>query len=204
MTRPSDRLPAISGIAQRFGSGLSDEYVAGIWRNTLPFGLLWRPSGTATTSAEDCAPSWSWASVDCGVSCSTFQSRYLRAPVLTAKVLHVDIDLLTESSLYGEVRGGSLPLSGRVLSRTARLCKMGNHSYIDTSIASFRILFDREDPEIDLDAGYPVLLLEISAFSVARSLEGLVLCEEPDRSSYRRVGYFWVVAGNEKREGFQS
>lgn len=41
LTRPSDRLVAIAGIAQEVQSLLGDEYVAGFWRSRLPFGLLW-------------------------------------------------------------------------------------------------------------------------------------------------------------------
>jgi hypothetical protein len=37
----SDRLPAISGIAKRAAKSMNCDYLAGVWRNTLPEDLLW-------------------------------------------------------------------------------------------------------------------------------------------------------------------
>lgn len=69
-----DRFPAFSGIAQYFASLLSDEYVAGLWREKLHRGLFWVCEGEADKtwdallgelgdeSKAYLAPSWSWAS----------------------------------------------------------------------------------------------------------------------------------------------
>ncbi|RFU32957.1 hypothetical protein B7463_g3386, partial [Scytalidium lignicola] len=43
LTYSEDKLPALSGIATEFHRLLNDEYVAGIWRKGLPYGLLWHP-----------------------------------------------------------------------------------------------------------------------------------------------------------------
>ena len=64
---PSDRLPAISGIAkvvQRERDGT--RYLAGVWKDAMPADLTWfvnlyEPSDRA---AEWRAPSWTWAAVD--------------------------------------------------------------------------------------------------------------------------------------------
>lgn len=40
-TNPTDVLPALSGLARKFGSRLSGEYVAGHWKNRLHRTLLW-------------------------------------------------------------------------------------------------------------------------------------------------------------------
>ncbi|OCL13697.1 HET-domain-containing protein, partial [Glonium stellatum] len=59
-----DRLPALSGVAQLL-SAPNDRYVAGLWRNALPYDLLWRCDQSRLLGYEKHRkPSWSWASVD--------------------------------------------------------------------------------------------------------------------------------------------
>ncbi len=61
-----DKMPAFSGIAQQLlGAGSENQYLAGLWRNTIIADLCWTPF------AEPCrrpsvwrSPSWSWMSVD--------------------------------------------------------------------------------------------------------------------------------------------
>ncbi|KUJ23878.1 HET-domain-containing protein [Mollisia scopiformis] len=68
----TDKLPALSGLAQAFQAQLQDdEYLGGLWRSSLLDDLLWihRPVdvGRRTVQgrpSEYRAPSWSWASVD--------------------------------------------------------------------------------------------------------------------------------------------
>jgi hypothetical protein len=77
LTFSSDKLVAISGIAKVVGNFLRDEYFAGLWRKSLPQGLLWspydeedlpNPGYKATRSSRYRAPSWSWASLDSRIS----------------------------------------------------------------------------------------------------------------------------------------
>ncbi|KAK0716662.1 heterokaryon incompatibility protein-domain-containing protein [Apiosordaria backusii] len=65
LTVPSDRLPALSGLASRAAHAHSATYLAGLWTEDLALGLLWRRSdgGVGTRPAEYIAPSWSWASI---------------------------------------------------------------------------------------------------------------------------------------------
>ena len=68
----TDVLPALSGLAHFFKDvhGVEEitstnDYLAGIWRNDLPKGLLWilHDSSDASRHTQYIAPSWSWASV---------------------------------------------------------------------------------------------------------------------------------------------
>jgi hypothetical protein len=66
LTQPTDRILAISGIAQRYGCVFHDQYVAGMWKGTLRSSLLWsvpeknrRPRPTKYQG-----PSWSWTAVN--------------------------------------------------------------------------------------------------------------------------------------------
>ncbi|KAK4618354.1 hypothetical protein CLAFUW4_12223 [Fulvia fulva] len=67
LTRMSDRLPALSGLASTYCKLTGDEYLAGHWSKDLAKGsLLWRAQSPRSrpTSSTYRAPSWSWASVD--------------------------------------------------------------------------------------------------------------------------------------------
>jgi hypothetical protein len=65
LTKSSDKLPAIAGIAFHIATTLGLNYVAGLWRKDLHLGLTWfaeRPQTLIRHKSR--APSWSWASVD--------------------------------------------------------------------------------------------------------------------------------------------
>lgn len=66
ITKSTDRLPALAGLAKAVFEASNDEYLAGIWKKGLIEGLLWcRAQEDHLLTNEDYrAPSWSWASVD--------------------------------------------------------------------------------------------------------------------------------------------
>lgn len=66
LTKRTDRLPALAGIAQQFQSLTRDTYLSGIWKSELLRGLQWSyiPPGTMTRPVIPRAPSWSWAALD--------------------------------------------------------------------------------------------------------------------------------------------
>ena len=69
LTRAEDKLVAISGLAKRVQSCLDDEYLAGLWKGSLPSELLWYAhwsDGCPKRSSPYHAPTWSWASIERG------------------------------------------------------------------------------------------------------------------------------------------
>ena len=64
LTRQSDRLRAIAGLAVPFKEVLQEDYVAGLWTHDLHYGLNWRLEGGTLhdQDAKALFPSWSWAS----------------------------------------------------------------------------------------------------------------------------------------------
>jgi hypothetical protein len=70
LTYGDDRLPSLSGLANRFQARLKgDEYLAGIWRGDMIHGLLWyrkypKAEPQSVYSPRNDAPSWSWVSCD--------------------------------------------------------------------------------------------------------------------------------------------
>lgn len=70
LTKESDRLIAISGVAKKFREVIGGRYLAGLWERGLHTDLMWRSNasqGAAARPSEFFAPSWSWASI-CGGS----------------------------------------------------------------------------------------------------------------------------------------
>lgn len=69
LTVRTDKLVAFSAIARRMASNLQDEYLAGMWRRSLEHDLLWLtfpPAPEPPQPAVYVAPTWCWASVECG------------------------------------------------------------------------------------------------------------------------------------------
>ena len=138
LTKPSDRLPALSGLAKRSASMLGP-YYAGLWKSTLPGDLLWRveklePHSAALQGlATYRAPSWSWACVESPVLYWDFREvdlpteatmRMLRyadrgrgagAPSASwarmVRVLGCETHVAGKNP-FGEVQSGSLRLKG--------------------------------------------------------------------------------------------
>lgn len=64
LTKETDKLPAIAGIADKIRqitSNFGDSYMAGLWKNDIATGLCWGVS-TRKLPSKYIAPSWSWAS----------------------------------------------------------------------------------------------------------------------------------------------
>jgi hypothetical protein len=63
LTFKTDRLPALSGLAEQFAYPQMGKYLAGIWYSQLPDALDWHITNPRKTD-EYLAPSWCWASLD--------------------------------------------------------------------------------------------------------------------------------------------
>jgi hypothetical protein len=66
LTKFSDRLPALAGLAKKAAGLWSTTYLAGIWKEQLPGALSWwvRERTNSARRAESGCPSWSWACLD--------------------------------------------------------------------------------------------------------------------------------------------
>ncbi|KFY50683.1 hypothetical protein V495_00120 [Pseudogymnoascus sp. VKM F-4514 (FW-929)] len=114
---PSDKMIAISGIAQKAFKESSDQYLAGLWRKDIEFQLLWqqqRPGKRLPPGSKYRAPSWSWASVD-EEGFVYYHPRHEEqeyvyyAHVLSAHVVPVG------KNIFGEVKSGELQMSYSVM-----------------------------------------------------------------------------------------
>jgi hypothetical protein len=118
LTKSSDKLPAIGGIAQRTTVALDDKYLAGLFQSHLPDALLWScVQETRPTHARDndnfYAPSWSWSSLNNDIDFTPLvdsESRQL------CTVLRIQIEYIDPENPFGQVSFASLRLKGPFLS----------------------------------------------------------------------------------------
>ncbi|KAK4495030.1 hypothetical protein PRZ48_013357 [Zasmidium cellare] len=111
LTKKEDKLIALAGIAKKMTDQLDDEYVAGMWRRSLPWELTWSVDhpdvqiGERPRRATDYrAPSFSWASIDGPVSPSGIDGT---RPL--TNVLDVIMEYVTDDNT-GLIKSGSLVL----------------------------------------------------------------------------------------------
>ncbi len=121
LTYDNDKLAAVAGIAKKFAAITKDNYHAGIWRGGLIVGLLWHTITKASNQINkpDRAPSWSWASVNGGVSYSSLLSGgYDAIPLCLSpliKIIYIsDLPICVEHP-FGMTSKASLRLSGALL-----------------------------------------------------------------------------------------
>ncbi|KAK3342020.1 heterokaryon incompatibility protein-domain-containing protein [Lasiosphaeria hispida] len=64
LTKGTDKLPALSGLASEVHQATGDQYLAGLWLEDLPWGLIWKSTFVPSLPLDSpyVAPSWSWAS----------------------------------------------------------------------------------------------------------------------------------------------
>ena len=121
LTRPSDKLVALSGIVQRIKMANPDlQYGAGLWTNpashlnTFELDLLWWVSFPRPQSDVYLAPTWSWAS-----QTGPVRSKALFKTGYTSMIKIREIFLGTsplDNTHTGAVHGGKLVLTGIVRS----------------------------------------------------------------------------------------
>jgi hypothetical protein len=113
LTVPSDRVLAISGIAERYGKLFPSGYRAGLWRFSLPTQLLWSAIEPLQRRPDKYqAPSWSWMSINGAVSPPKSWFREEREG-FRIEVIDCFVQLLRSSAPYGAVMSGYLKLRGR-------------------------------------------------------------------------------------------
>jgi hypothetical protein len=121
LTRPGDKLPALSGLAKQFEVMLwhrfkeKDVYYAGLWKSQMSKTLTWHRIPVSDTVISQSpvrphewrAPSWSWASLDGAVQFP----REEYGTVLCLKNIDVSVELATTNQ-HGALVGGQLILDG--------------------------------------------------------------------------------------------
>lgn len=115
LTKDSDKLMAIAGVAEAMQERLCDRHMAGLWEANLLTELLWSASEAHKPRPNPCiAPTWSWPSTNSTVNVTTpINPRKIRKHLAT--VVSIDIDLLDPSYATGNIHpGAAIQLRGRL------------------------------------------------------------------------------------------
>jgi len=203
LTRATDRLPALSGLASQLEIVLNSEYMAGIWRNDIK-GLLWvfKESGPYAQQARRLSeeePSWSWSSYTVPITYShvhePFNNLQVQPPpsYMDAQVLGFDI-IPAGLDPKGRCASGYIYLRGQV-----------RWIISDQEFWSTRHTFFREDcskyPEPAYSEMNPMLLIRILG-GRGRGSFALALRPRKERfDEFKRIGVMcgivdgWFDAG---------
>lgn len=120
LTKMSDRLPAVSALAQKFQLKLDEKYLAGLWEKDLICGLSWASDISKTEEdhrdMSDRAPSWSWASVEGPVKFGFINEAYNRPRNPNLRLRFTTYTINPRGfNFTGEVESGSLNAIGPCL-----------------------------------------------------------------------------------------
>ncbi|KAK7050860.1 hypothetical protein VNI00_004971 [Paramarasmius palmivorus] len=111
VTKYKDKLIALAGVAHQFRDVCSwTEYLAGLWKETLFYDLLWFRllSDRSEKLVKYRGPSWSWASVEGSVEFSrTPGNRKLKPFDVVSKLGEHEMRLASNILLFGAVTEGS-------------------------------------------------------------------------------------------------
>ena len=188
LTKSSDKLVAISGIARRMSENTPDQDLAGLWLRTLHTNLCWTVERierkTQSTSDKYRAPTWSWASLNRGVrfrARSDTQWRYLMSVVKTEMKMIGD-------DLYGEVESAFLWVKCSIFLRSfipSHLLDATSQKIGDDSVL-LNISWDNMEKIDRIYYFLPILKNERT-----EELQGLVLlATEKKKGQYTRIGHF--------------
>lgn len=125
LTKDTDTLPALAGLAREFQWTMKDVYCAGLWKSDIIYGLLWdrlprwsKDGATRwdmTRPSEYLAPSWSWASIlgrQANFSSRKARDNLSKSALSIAKVIAVRT-VPKGPDPFGQVVSGKLVLKGR-------------------------------------------------------------------------------------------
>jgi hypothetical protein len=194
LSHPSDRLLAISALALKANDTLRDEYLAGMWRLGLETQLQWLPEtpGIAQPTGY-VAPSWSWASLEGSINWYVPKTSEIDDEV---KITSCKVVPVSPVAPHGALSGGDLTIRGRAIS---------GHFGLDNNWSMRTMMFGtlfvfKFYPDTDeflfkgLDDVNKVICFTLLPISKDenwnRTYRGLVLQENQDKETYRRIGVF--------------
>ncbi|KAH7385099.1 HET domain protein, partial [Cadophora sp. MPI-SDFR-AT-0126] len=194
LTMDNDKLPAISGVVNEFLLVWNDEYLSGLWKNDLVYGLAWYVEENRQASGEfarrSCnyrAPSWSWASVD-GMIKYPLATRCGVAVVKTLEAATVS----ESGDTTGRITSGWVRAEGKLIPLPKDLPNDIFHG--DPGVQTGICLDDYADP---VSWDHLFLLPILSRCSPEAEFTGLIITPtESEHGEYRRVGLFNQVGSH--------
>lgn len=210
LTHGSDKLIALSGLAENASKILQCPYLAGVWQKDLHVGLSWhvtRSSGfmssgnhlltsqtqTPARSTSYRAPSWSWASMD-GPVTFLLETDLGTAHLVTSSLEYQDSSTkLSSTGLFGAVTACQLTLGAKVKNVPASMLSanavMRPHQYLSRSSDSIGWYAEDERRTLEGDLICMKLATLSHGFSPGMAPENIFLvlaCLPGDK--YSRIG----------------
>lgn len=226
LTKPADKLVAISAIAHELQPFMNCRYLAGHWETDLVRQLAWTGSNDSQRTSTYRAPSWSWASVDAPIQDFNFLysppdgTREAFHPLV--EVLNVEVELLTDDPM-GQVISGSLTLRCHLIELEVQSLLTSRYGGRDEEEETILVNGERTCLHVQLDDEYsrpsvpwrvycvPISLVidrissdstELNAPEMALSLEfnSILLEKTKVEGIYQRVGFLGVNLGKDLTE----
>ncbi|KAK5126080.1 hypothetical protein LTR85_011435 [Meristemomyces frigidus] len=209
LTRVSDRVVAIAGVAERMQELLKDSYVIGLWKRFLPLGLAWDSYGGQRVTPY-LAPTWSWLSLTGGIK-QYEPSQQVGDPFIEIRQIHVQPQ--NPKHITGNIMPGAWliaygTLKPASLEEDARYARSRYPRYV------WRCDGVKNNPNYHGSFGLDVVavtgvpasevfllpVVTISEFDGSKAIRGLmlVLADELE-DTYERVGSFAVPEDKSER-----
>ena len=131
ITQPSDTLPALAGLAQKWSFHVKPgKYLAGLWSTDIFKSLLWRVNNAVAGASRTLqpqkyiAPSWSWASTQQPVTWDRIDLQDIECFV----TIHLDSSGCQAGGPdpFGRLEAGWLCITGRTFEAQVALVDEGN------------------------------------------------------------------------------
>ncbi|CAG9985861.1 unnamed protein product [Clonostachys byssicola] len=145
LTKDTDKVIAIAGLAASLGVRMQDEYLVGLWRSNLVHELLWRSSGDdgAQSRPNPCrAPSWSWMAVK-GVGVKINENVCSARCKHLVEIIFASVDLVDSTCPTGDIHGNSGILQLRGCLKPAAWSPI--HKYTDADWRKYQVTFPGQD-----------------------------------------------------------
>jgi hypothetical protein len=196
ITKATDRLVAVAGLARHVATVAGSRYLAGLWEDSVLHGLLWWPS-IQRRHKPYCAPSWSWASQVGQVEFHDIR-RELDTMISDCEYVRADIGLRSEDE-YGGVSRAALTLRSKVVELTLGTSSIGEKEarslltggrrrpdFVATcrDVKGFAYLDEKTSPPD----------IKLFAIPITERLS-LIVTGDTDPRSHHRVGLWEIYSG---------
>ena len=212
LSYPSDRFPALSGLAKAIMAQTGDQYLAGLWRSSFLSDISWQASYKDLNSdgikknrrpVAWRAPSWSWVSVEANIYFHE-NGVYPRAnppEILEAHCMALGLDPT------GELESGHILISCHLLPAILQYDPQSDGEIRYSLVLSlggtpddFAADYELAEPgETYVGQGETIYVMYLSTIMEAGSDLNLVLrCVDKDLQKYERIGIgmFWEAESN--------
>ncbi|KAK0124064.1 hypothetical protein ONS95_009050 [Cadophora gregata] len=203
LTKYSDTLPALSGLATHFSQFMKSEYMGGLWSGDFPRSLLWR-GRQQMESADDSLPSWSWTAAHSGlvsIAGITYDNSFLQGDFAADCNFNFVSFAMPLSSLssFASCLGGTLSVTGVMVEISNLLHTKPSNIFQRKPVYGRNAYLFSNDYHIDaIEADEVWQCFLLGSTRTDSRTHFLVLRPSGQPATYRRVGVLNVGRNNER------